>query len=108
MSMDKGFGRYKISTLGNQGNNMESEKSGHIVGRRGWKYKFLSSISSIRKTNNTIWELDGDNSVKLITFRELSRVGVAYFEALFRELEESHIVEQMQIVRLFPFFLIGI
>jgi hypothetical protein len=52
-------------------------------------------FAAFKKTNNTIWELNGAKGVKLRNFRELSKSRVAHFEPLFRELKESHIIEQM-------------
>lgn len=38
---------------------------------------FFHKFAAVKKTNNSIWELDEANHVKLITVRDLSRVGVA-------------------------------
>jgi hypothetical protein len=64
--------------------------------------KFFHKYANHGKVINTIWELNGSNGSNIRYFHDLSKDRVKYFENLFKDTEESCIVDQMRIVRSFP------
>jgi hypothetical protein len=47
--------------------------------------KLFHSFTNHRWIINTIWELDDQGGTKVIGFKDLSQLGVSYFEGIYKE-----------------------
>jgi hypothetical protein len=63
--------------------------------------KFLHSFANHRNNINTIWELQGQDGIKISGFKALANLGVKYFEGLFREPDRVNMAKKLKIISFF-------
>ena len=67
--------------------------------------KFFHSISSTRRTSNTIWALHNDSLIWVDSDDHLKLLGVKNFNGIFKDDNQTNIVDQLKVVKLFPAYL---
>jgi hypothetical protein len=64
--------------------------------------KYFHHFANLRKNINTIWDIKKEDGSLALSFEEKSKVGVHYFQNLFKATRGSPIQTILQVVKKFP------